>query len=75
MNLRRSALAVLAILWITFLICALFFLGLFKPARHCSVRVLPAPEGPNSTATPSPAVHETSRVKPGSRFVISIENR
>ena len=39
--------------------------GVISPARHCSVSVLPAPEGPNSTATPPPADHATSRSKPG----------
>src|SRR2546422_2907258 len=37
-------------------------------SRHCSVSVLPAPDGPKSTATPSPAVHATSSVNPGSRL-------
>ncbi len=42
--------------------------GRSSPARHASVRDLPAPDGPKSTATPSPAVQRTSRSKPGSRF-------
>ncbi len=40
--------------------------GRTSPARHCSVRVLPAPDGPKSATTPSPALHSTSSVKPGS---------
>ena len=40
--------------------------GRTRPARHWSVSVLPAPEGPKSTATPPSASQPTSSRKPGS---------
>src|SRR5712692_4970727 len=39
--------------------------GRMSPARHCSVSVLPAPEGPKRVTTSSPASQLTSSVKPG----------
>jgi hypothetical protein len=45
--------------------------GRTSPARHWSVRVFPAPEGPKSVTTSSPASQETSSVKPGSAFLTS----
>src|SRR5262245_19396806 len=42
--------------------------GRSSTARHWSVSVLPAPDGPNSAATPATDGHATSSVNPGNRL-------
>src|SRR2546426_3332315 len=47
--------------------------GRISPARHWSVSVLPAPEGPNRPRTHCSASQLTSSVNPGKRLVIATD--